>query len=306
MSGPALIADEGMYDPNGYDNKDLRFSHFRNASGLISNPGGSASGISVSSDGYILTALHVVEPCLESLGMIKTEKHETFSVNHVSSRAPKSLFCPAISFSVGRDHQSIQLKSPQVVFLGRGTAAFEDSDVSKFPPDVVELIRNSQEDFAILKFDVPGTVPCAPIAVAAPLLGEKLKSISFPASQKARRLIDRTNASVDCIDDLESNQPISSSRIAELQAPLTRKGLLLKQEITEIMAQIDRIFYGGSFEPVRREVLSIGEVTNGMMENEYHKNRFSDEVRAKLEKIYSFDGSWRATLCGFSNLSRPR
>ncbi|MFA6093563.1 MAG: serine protease [Elusimicrobiota bacterium] len=144
----------------------------------------SCSSAFISQDGYILTNLHCIEPCLEQEGWFQDgraslEEGAVYKIVRIrkDSRAPQSLFCEDVSFSVGDN----RLIGAHVVLLGAGRSDGLDRKIDEAPASALKGLRaNIAEDFALLKFDLPQASACLPVSPAAPAAGQALWIIGYP------------------------------------------------------------------------------------------------------------------------------
>lgn len=142
--------------------------------------GSNCSGVVLSPDGYVLTALHCMDLCLEQAGVSSRRRrtHELYSLYEIGEQAPKDLVCPRFGASYWlSEHDAV---SPRVVWLGRGTETFDDARVEELPAEVISEIKGLIGDYAILKYDLPGPAACLPPARETPRPGETLWALGYP------------------------------------------------------------------------------------------------------------------------------
>lgn len=148
----------------------------------ISLYGGNCSGSLLSPDGYVLTAFHCVEKCLQGTwdapnDGAETVQTERFKLVRSRKRRPDYL-CPR-GEPLGIIHDNAN--QPRVVWTGRGYETFKDSELKGLPEEVVENLRELVDDYAILKYELRTPAPCLRLAQAPPKPGETLWALGYPA-----------------------------------------------------------------------------------------------------------------------------
>lgn len=145
------------------------------------------SGTFVSRDGYYLTAAHCIFDCLKDGGDYSEDQYgssENDTLQKIANPMPKEvndpkkrLRCPKLSIP------SLGLTNPEVVYVGKGVVEADEITLSSVPVDQFNQIIQSDQDFALIRFDVSHTtVPlsCAPTRLSPVQTGEMTWAVGFP------------------------------------------------------------------------------------------------------------------------------
>lgn len=150
----------------------------------IADEGRICSAAAVSRDGYLLTNLHCVLHCLKDKGWLedgraRVEEGEGYKLVRIAegSRAPRGVVCENLAWAEG----DVYAAGGRVVWLGRGKANFSEERIDELPSRVLEAIRGGMDDFALLKYELPGPAACIPIAPAGPAPGTPLWGLGYPS-----------------------------------------------------------------------------------------------------------------------------
>lgn len=144
----------------------------------MNSSGDHCSAVSVSRDGYVLTNLHCLKNCLADAGKPLEEiTGEHYSIQKPRKQNPKGVVCDNLAWddSDGNPHLG-----GRVVWLGRGSQTFSDADVDLIPEDAFRDVVAHQDDFAILKFDMPAQTTCVPLSAAPPRAGGTVWTLGYP------------------------------------------------------------------------------------------------------------------------------
>ena len=143
------------------------------------NSGGDhCSAVSVSRDGHVLTNLHCLKNCLADAGKALQEiTGQHYTIQKPRQQNPKGVVCDNIAWddSDGNAHVG-----GRVVWLGRGSQTFSDADVDAIAEDAFRDVVAHQDDFAILKFDMPAQTACVPFSAAPPRAGGTVWTLGYP------------------------------------------------------------------------------------------------------------------------------
>ena len=133
-----------------------------------------SSGVTISKDGYVLTAAHVVEGCLRDHGMLNVLSEGKNKILETLNSTP-NVVCDNLS------SPSFTGRVPTLVYVGRGVAQWPD--LENISPEFIQKIKSTQDDFAILKFPGHKASKCIPIARNLELkTGDLLWGIGFPGA----------------------------------------------------------------------------------------------------------------------------
>lgn len=134
------------------------------------------SGAMISPDGYVLTAAHCIWDCL--VEQKKARRYRTESAYTVVSASPT----PGISCPIRlRDYGAT---TARVELLGRAQVLvnFELLAKNRDEDDAVMTMAAFDEDFAVLKFQLPRAAACVPLAPARPNPGERVWALGYPST----------------------------------------------------------------------------------------------------------------------------
>lgn len=182
----AAYAEEGFFtDPSQHDKWNIftKANFEKSVVKLEDRSGGTCTGSFISNDGYLLTAAHCLEKCLEG---IKGTKNRSFDPLYNISLYDHSLLAGRICAVRVAE---LGLRKASIVYIGTGSAGFEDNHIEKIPSDI-RTVLSGILDFAIIKFDTPKRTKCLKLSSETPFFGDEVMSIGHPG--KARR---RTNSS---------------------------------------------------------------------------------------------------------------
>lgn len=150
------------------------------------------SGFFVSEDGYYVTALHCLEECLrindqyphsdpsndyDHPGPIQSsEFHKIFQVSPLSAK--KQIVCPDLhmTFPGGKWETYGQA---EVVAIGQGWATVKNDGIDQLSEKEFELLKQSIDDYAILKFKVDRKLNCLSIG-SLPNAEKPIWTLGFP------------------------------------------------------------------------------------------------------------------------------
>lgn len=136
------------------------------------------SAVSVSRDGYVLTNLHCLKNCLTDAGKPLEEiTGEHYSIQKPRKQNPKGVVCGNLAWD---DSEGNAHAGGRIVWLGRGSQTFSDEDVEAIPEASFRDVVAHHDDFAVLKFDLPGQTACVPASAAPPHAGGTVWSLGYP------------------------------------------------------------------------------------------------------------------------------
>jgi hypothetical protein len=144
------------------------------------NSGGDhCSAVSVSRDGYVLTNLHCLKNCLSDAGKALEEiTGEHYSIQKPRKQDPKDVVCGNLAWDDSEGNAHV---GGRVVWLGRGSQTFSDPDVETIPAAAFRDVVAHHDDFAVLKFDLPGPTACVPASAAPPRAGSRVWNLGYPS-----------------------------------------------------------------------------------------------------------------------------
>ena len=177
---PSLSMDSGFFPPDQLPLNHIPTSLNRavTASLRLQLSGGHCSASMVSPDGYVITAGHCMESCLKQAGQFKVEssKNPNYSIKEPSLQAPVNLKCSGMSLP------ALGASNPQVVYIGRGFASFDDPKILEIPDAVFKRMLNAEDDFGVLKFDLKTQATCIPVSFKPLLPGDATWVVGFPGN----------------------------------------------------------------------------------------------------------------------------
>lgn len=137
---------------------------------------GHSSGIFISSNGYMLTALHTIRWLLKKNGIMRNEavSHDELLKSTVLDQAPSEHYLDALEV------RDFDLTRPKVIFLGQGLHVLRGVGIRDMPEDKIVEASNFHQDFAILKFETNHALPFVPLTSSEVLGQEDVFHISTP------------------------------------------------------------------------------------------------------------------------------
>lgn len=148
---------------------------------VLDGAGDHCSAVVVSGDGYVLTNLHCVKQCLEEAGFLEKSAEQfsgaNYSILHIRDQRPADLVCPSLYW---QDRDGNPHLNGRIEWLGRGNNTFLDPEVETISEPVFKKILENNDDFALLKFDLPEPAACVPLARGAAAPGDRVWNIGYP------------------------------------------------------------------------------------------------------------------------------
>ena len=150
------------------------------------------SGFFISEDGYYATALHCLEECLRINDQYphsdpnndydhpgptqSSDFHKIFQVNRLQGKKP--IICPDLhmTFPGGKWET---YGDGQIVAIGRGWATVKNDGIDQLSEKQFELLKDSIDDYAILKFKVDRKLNCLSIG-SLPQKDNTIWTLGFP------------------------------------------------------------------------------------------------------------------------------
>ncbi|HLE01315.1 MAG TPA: serine protease [Bdellovibrionota bacterium] len=176
-------ADEGFYNWTELkpENTPANADRLARASIFITPH---CSGVVISPDGYVLTALHCVESCFSKLdgtldqGLAAVEQDDEprpfYYIFSVQNQRPEKVVCSKLS------SPGLGLSNPRLVATGRGYAYFDDSKAMQFSQSLFDRFVSTQDDFALLKFETELPLTCVKPASRPASTGDRIWAIGYP------------------------------------------------------------------------------------------------------------------------------
>jgi hypothetical protein len=147
---------------------------------LESEEGSICTGSFVSNDGYMLTAGHCLQTCLKDLSGTKNlNSGNLYDINLYDQSLLKGSVCELRVKQLG-------FKRAKIVFIGSGTAGFEDDHIDGISKEVRSKLSHLL-DFALIKFETKTKTKCLNVATDKIMKGDEVMSIGHPgrADRKA-------------------------------------------------------------------------------------------------------------------------
>lgn len=226
------LLEPGFYPPAALPPKNVPQQLMRaaQASVRIQMRMGSCSASIVSEDGYVLTAVHCIDRCLDHNGYVKISRSFSpeYSIHESTNQKPENLHCNVNLVEHG-------LYNPKVVFIGRGFAEFDDREIMNIPEQDLEKMVRIEDDFAILKYETHSKLPCIPVSLEEVKTGEPVWAIGFPG---------RTSRP----DGWESNGSNQYASYGSIYSDITSNQYYREQNFgPEMIARLQK-FYGVSWQ----------------------------------------------------------
>jgi len=180
-----LIAGGGFYRVEELPLKPRNLE--RDAAATI-ELGSRCSSAVLSPDGYVATNVHCVVDCLlpaydyePQIDVQQYEEEGRYTITAIREQVPRRLQCKDV-ITTRFGIFDLPVTGPRIVWLGRGRQSYRNDFLSKLPENIFRLIRDHNEDVAILKFDViPGNPPLKCIPLGEPAReGDLLWAIGYP------------------------------------------------------------------------------------------------------------------------------
>lgn len=185
-----LVQTGAFYKPAELPIKPKNYDRAVGASVRIGADGATCSAVLLSKDGYVATAIHCIEECLKPTWNYRPivdvdwlNQKNIFDAVRVREQVPTRLQCPDFltSHYFIWDHR---LNNMRIVWMGRGYITQDEKQIVKLSPSEFSLLKDLNEDIAILKYDFEAgethDIPCVPIAEKASLPGAPVWALGFP------------------------------------------------------------------------------------------------------------------------------
>lgn len=146
------------------------------------------SGVFISNNGHLLTAMHLVQDDLLNLGLLRaTSDDGVIFYESTNEKNLTNITLPNISIP------ALGLSAPKIVMIGLGKVdsksilpLLNDFSIPLPSQAILEKMRINSEDFVILKFENKSKTSCIPFEEKPNQVGDKLWAVGFPAKFKRK------------------------------------------------------------------------------------------------------------------------